>query len=241
MWITAAQRPLSDVPLAVWVLLFAVLAVQLSWANFRPQPVAEAADLPPPPDTAVLKLMSLGDHVAMSRFLSLWLQTFDNQPGVSIPFRELDYPRVTAWLERVLELDRSSYYPLLSASRVYAEVADPERQQIMLEFVANKFMEAPNERWQWLAHAVFIAKHRLEDLELALRYAEMLASHATADHVPHWARQMHIYTLEDMGELESAMVLLGGLIDSGAIDDPHELQFLQRRLEILQAELDEQK
>lgn len=240
MWLTAEQRPIKDVPSVVLWLLVIVIAVQVSWATVRPQPVAEAADLPVPPEAGLLRLMSLGEHVAMSRFVSLWLQAFDNQPGVSIPFRELDYHRVTAWLDRALQLDPASDYPLLSASRVYAEVTEPGRQRIMLEFVAEKFMEAPNERWPWLAHAVFVAKHRLKDLELALEYSEMLARYATAEHVPHWARQMHIYTLEDMGELESAMVLLGGLIDSGAIDDPHELQFLQRRLEMLQAELGEQ-
>jgi hypothetical protein len=240
MLIAGKQRSIMDVPMVVMVLLAVVLSLQIAWASLRPQPVAQAADLPPPPETALLRLPSLGDHVAMSRFLSLWLQAFDNQPGISIPFRELDYPRVVAWLDRILELDPGSDYPLLSASRVYAEVIDPGRQRIMLEFVADKFMQAPNDRWQWLAHAVFVAKHRLNDLELALRYAELLARHAMADDVPHWARQMHIYTLEDMGEIEAAMVLLGGLIDSGAISDPHELQFLQRRLEMLQAELDEQ-
>ena len=42
-----------------------------------------------------------------------------------------------------------------------------------------------------------------------------------------------------MGELESAKVLLGGLLDSGQITDPHERWFLSQRLAELEARLGE--
>ena len=41
---------------------------------------------------------------------------------------------------------------------------------------------------------------------------------------------MRIFVLEDMGELESAKVLLGGLLASGKIADRHERYFLTERL-----------
>jgi hypothetical protein len=77
---------------------------------------------------------------------------------------------------------------------------------------------------------VYVAKHRLNDTHLALRYARALARHADGPQVPHWAKQMVIFVLEDMGELESAKVLLGGLLASGKITDPHEQRFLSKRL-----------
>ena len=45
---------------------------------------------------------------------------------------------------------------------------------------------------------------------------------------------MHIFILEDIGELESAKILLGGLLASGEIKDERELHFLTERLEDLQ-------
>ena len=54
--------------------------------------------------------------------------------------------------------------------------------------------------------------------------------HATLPSVPHWAQQMHIFLREDMGEYETARVLLGGLLASGAVKDPHETRFLIERL-----------
>ncbi|MGH8615637.1 MAG: hypothetical protein ACREYF_27365, partial [Gammaproteobacteria bacterium] len=160
-----------------------------------------------------------------------WLQAFDNQPGISIPFRELDYRQVIGWLERVLRLDERTQYPLLAASRVYAEVPVPTKQRQMLEFVYQQFLSDPNRRWPWMAHAAFVAKHRLKDLPLALKYARALTNYATGAKVPHWVQQMQIFVLEDMGEVESAKVLLGGLIESGTITDPHELRFLEERLQ----------
>jgi hypothetical protein len=88
------------------------------------------------------------------------------------------------------------------------------------------------DRWRsprQLAHAVLIARHRLHDDKLALRYAQALALH-TGKQVPSWARQMHIFILEDMGEVENAKILLGGLLSSHTLTDPHEVIFLSRRL-----------
>jgi hypothetical protein len=41
---------------------------------------------------------------------------------------------------------------------------------------------------------------------------------------------MRIFILEDMGELDSATILLGGLLASGEINDAREIHFLTQRL-----------
>ncbi len=41
---------------------------------------------------------------------------------------------------------------------------------------------------------------------------------------------MTILVLEDMGELEAAQILIGGLVDGGEITDPNELKFLEDKL-----------
>lgn len=231
-----AVRPLTAVPAVLWWLLAAALAAQLAWHVARPGPQAQARDLPPPPAVAAARVMVLGEEALASRLVMLWLQAFDNQPGVSIPFRHLDYERVVAWLALALELDPDNDYPLLAASRLYAEVPDATRQRRMLEFVYHAFLRDPDGRWRWLAHATLLAKHRLGDLPLALRYARALTEHATGPGVPFWARDMTVAVLEDMGELEAARALVGGLLESGTIHDPRELSFLERKLEALAAD-----
>lgn len=232
-----AQRPLGALPRAVPLLLVTSLALQLAWGTLRAGPQAQMRDLPAAPPAAVLEIAALGEPGVLARLLMLWLQAFDDQPGMSVPFRALDYTRLEDWLARLLALDAGFQYPLLAATRVYGEVADPARQRRMIAFVRRAYAADPARRWPWLAHAVYLARHRLDDLDLALSLARELAAAPPGAPLPSWARQMHIFVLADMGELESAKVLLGGLLDSGEIDDPHERWFLSRRLDELERQL----
>jgi len=52
-----------------------------------------------------------------------------------------------------------------------------------------------------------------------------------------WAKQMQIFILEDLNELEAAKIMLGGLLESGRIRDPAEAQFLRQRLQELEARI----
>lgn len=216
------------------VILIVALALQFLVHWKTPPARARAIDLPALPSVLVLRAASLDEPIALSKALMLYLQAFDNQPGLSIPFRDLDYGRVAQWLTEIVALDPSSQYPLLSASRLYAEVPLPAKQRQMLAFVHGAFLQDPNRRWPWLAHAVLIAKHRLKDLPLASRYAADLREHARGEEVPHWAQQMEIFIREDMNEVESAKILLGGMLQSGRITDPKEWHFLSEKLKELE-------
>jgi hypothetical protein len=227
------QRQISRVPAAAIAVLVLALALQLFLGAAAPRPTASARALPPAPPVAQLRLAAFGEPIGAAQLLVLNLQAFDTQPGVSIPFRDLDYERLESWLGRILALDPASQYPLLLASQLYSQVPDETRQRRMLDFVYREFLRDPAHRWRWLAHASLIARHRLHDLPLALAYAQALAEHATGPTVPSWARQMRIFLLEDMGELQAARILLGGLLESGTVEDPAEIRFLTQRLNAL--------
>lgn len=228
------DRPVSDVPGSVKILLILALIAQLVWHSFQEPVVAEAKDLAPPLSTRTYVMSSLGEPIAAAKFLNLWLQAFDNQPGASISFHQLNYPRITNWLDTILDLDPDGHYPMLVAARVYGSIKDPEKQRIMTDYVFYKFNEDPNKYWRWLAHVIITAKHELKDNELALKYANALAEKATGDNVPYWARDMKIIVLEDMGEVEAAKILVGALIESGEITDPYELNFLTHKIAVLE-------
>lgn len=221
---------MSSVPRPVIILLALGMALQLALHAWQGGPEVRQQALPEAPPIQTLQLAGFGDPVALSKLLMLWLQGFDYQPGISIPFLQLDYDRLIGWLNRILSLDPQSIYPLLSAARIYSEVPDAIKKRQMLDFVYQKFLEAPDKRWPWMAHAVYVAKHRLKDKQLALHYARELRLRTRAGAVPDWARQMELFVLEDIGDVESARILLGGLIESGEITDQREIEFLLSRL-----------
>jgi hypothetical protein len=229
------ERPLRDVPVQIWSLLILTFVLQLFWHSQQPAIVARAEALPSPLPAQAYILSSLDEPLAMAKILNLWLQSYDKQPGISLSFRQLDYARLAAWLDLSLELDPKGRYPLLAAARVYGGVNDEKRKRFMMDYVYRKFAADPNRRWPWLAHAVIVARHELKDLPLALKYASALSEKASGKKVPYWARDMKIFLLEDMGEVESAKALIGGLLDSGEISDQHELAFLKERIQALEA------
>jgi hypothetical protein len=223
------ERPLAAVPAWLWMLLGASLVAQLAWQAALGPPRPAAAELPPPPSAQALRLASFGETEAAARLGMLYLQAFD--------MRELDYARLKSWLGSLIELDPRSQYPLFAASRIYAEHPDPARSRLMLEFVHQQFLLDPDRRWPWLAHCALLAKHRLKDLPLARRYAAAIDRHSSAADVPLWARQMEIFILEEMNELEAAKIMLGGMLASGAVRDPDEARFLKERLDELEARI----
>jgi hypothetical protein len=215
------------VPRALWALLAASLATQVAWQARQLSHAPEASELPPPPSVHALRLASFAEPEAAARLLALYVQSFDAGTGNSL----------VAWLRGILELDPRGQYPLFLAARVYAENPDPVRARLALDFVYQQFFADPNRRWPWLAHAALTAKHRLADLPLARRYASAVQRHATASDVPLWAKQMEVFILEDMNELDAARIMLGGMLESGMVHDPAELRFLRQRLQELEARI----
>ena len=232
--LSCERRP-GAVPAAVWLMLAAAFALQIGWQAWRPDPRAEARPLAPAPPLSALRVAALGDEAAFAKLLMLRLQAHDRQPGVSIPFMKLDYGRLAGWLDAIVDLDPRADAPLLAAARLYGSVPDPGRQRTMFELVHRRFLEDPERRWPWLAHAAVIAKHRLADPALALRYARAVTDHATGPRVPAWVRDMSALIAAETGELETARVLIGGLLHGGRVRDPREIRFLGARLAEIEA------
>ena len=231
------ERSLARVPMSAKLFLIAALFGQIGYQFNADRPRSGASDLPSAPSPAATSLASGGDPVPAGKALMLYLQAFDQRADNPIPYSALDYDRLIPWLDLILILDPEGQYPLHAASRLYAEVRNPDKQRKMLEFIFDRFHEDPNRRWPWLAHAAAIAKHELKDLPLARKYAAAIQANATSPNVPLWAQQMEAFILEDMDELETARVMIGGFVSSGQVKDRGELRFLEQRLHEIEMKL----
>ncbi|WP_338849182.1 hypothetical protein V8J88_09540 [Massilia sp. W12] len=236
----SANRPLHCVPWPVRLALPCLLALQCLWHANQAPPAARISALTPPPSYAMLRLASLGESAAFAKFQMLSLQAHDYQAGHSIPFSKLDYVALRGWLGAILDLDPPAQYPLLAAARLYAEAPGAQRARMMTEFVHQRFLEDPNRRWEAMAHAAVLARHRLHDMQLAHKYAKALREHARDPKVPAWVRQMEIFLLEDMNELQAARLLLGAVLANNEAKDPQEVHFLLQRLQEMERKLQAQ-
>ena len=224
------ERPFVVVPKHVAIIFVLAFATQIWVRASHPLPVPRAVDLPTPPGSNTLAIASFGDPIPLAKMLMLYLQAFDYQSGDRTPFQALDYGKLQAWLTQILRLDPNGQYPLMAASRLYADVPNETKKRQMLEFVYQEFFKDPGRRWRWLAQAAAVAKHELKDLPLARKYAAAIQQNATGEDVPLWAKQMEIFILEDMNELETARIMIGGYIEKGLVKSPGELRMLEQRL-----------
>ena len=230
------QRSARRVPKMVIGLLMLSLGIQIVWHQNAPAPSVQIQTLTKPPQLELLRIFSLGDPIVAAKILMLWLQAYDSQSGKIVSYQQLNYNTLQKWLTQILHLDPKSQYPLFAASYFYSMIGEPHKKRQMLEFVYQEFFIDPVTRWRWLAHAAILAKHRLKDLPLALKYAEAIAAHATSD-MPYWAQEMRLFILEDMGELERARLIIGGMLANGQITAPDEIKFLNEKLLTLEKQI----
>lgn len=180
---------------------------------------------PPPSDTA-LELLAFGDRELLFRWATLSLQNAGDGGGRVTPLTAYDYGSVVGWLERLDDLSpRSRVVPALAA-HYFGQTKDRDDLRRIVNFLARAVPRDPERRWQYLAHAVVIARHRLNDLPLALDLARRLAALPAGD-IPLWTRQMPAFVLEGMGETQAAREVMEAILSTHSNLPPEERAFMQ--------------
>ncbi len=183
--------------------------------------------------------LSMGSDKLLSYLLVLRLQLHDNQAGMHVRYDYIDYSVLVEWLSKINQLNPSSEYPMILASRVYSQTRDKSRLRLLLGFIDETFVKNPQIHWRRQAEASVIAKHQLGDLKLALTMAQKLSVQPDSIKMPQWARDMHFLLLGDLNEYETGIVIIQALLKEGGITDRDEIYFLQEKLLDFQQKLSE--
>ncbi len=237
-----AERPWSSLPVGLWLFLLLAVAVQISSRSmWRQTSDTEFRQIEAPLTAETYRALSLGSDRLWSYLLLIRLQLQDAQKGRFLSYRRLDYDRLAEWLLTLQQMNPDSDYAAFLASRVYGQIDDPARVRRMIEVVREIFRQDPQRYWRRMTEAVLLAKYRVKDLGLALELADEIYRQPEAIQMPRWARDMKLIVLDEMGEDEAAMRLIGSLLESGEITDADERRFLLDRLSKLQQELSESR
>ncbi|MDP9013429.1 MAG: hypothetical protein M3O41_12365 [Pseudomonadota bacterium] len=213
-----------------WVMLGLCLSANVLYQRLNPPAGYDIVELGPAPPATMVRLAALGESVFAGYLITIFVQNVDVPLGRATRLADLDRGTLIRWFDLTTELDPGSGSPLLLATRHYAETGTPTQRRMMLDWIYRRFEERPNQRWPWLVHAVFVARHVLHDNELAESYAAALRIRVTDPTVPTWVRQMDLLLHADLGEMEDARAILAGLVAAGQIHSPAELKFLESRL-----------
>jgi len=232
------ERPMRMLPrplLVGFALLLLLQAVNHQLGRERREAIYHP--LSRPFSAEVYRGMAMGSFRLFGYLLSLRLQLHDNQAGQHFRYSLMNYDLLLDWLKTLSDIDTDSEYPMLLASRIYTQTSNPERLRKILGFIERRFDDNPQLHWRRLAEASLIAKHKLHDLDLALRFADKLAKQPASVKMPHWARDFQFLLLAELNETESAIAIIQALLQSGSIKDPDEQRFLRGKLSDFQQKL----
>lgn len=194
--------------------LVAIVAHVLVWMHVR-HTQARWLNVPPVPSKAAASTFALGDRQFAYRTIGIMLQNLGDTGGRSTALDDYDAQALAQWFYLEDELDPRSHYVPFLAAYYYGAARDPKNLRPLIEYVKTIGHREGGERWRWLAHAVYIARWQMNDLDLALELAYELANLQHED-MPVWTRQMPAFILNAQGNKEEAEEVMMEILKSSA-------------------------
>lgn len=227
--INLALGALLALNLGLW---FASSDMQAKWAGVPPVPRQE---------TAVM--MALGDGQFSFRSGAITLQNLGDTGGRVTPLKEYSYAMLGQWFALLHLLDPASDHIPMAAAYYFGATPVKKDVRVVVDYLGRIGQNPYGEKWRWLAHAAYLARHKLDDLPLALDLAYKLSRMQVAGgELPLWARQMPAFILKEQGERDSARDLIEQMLATEKNLHPNEVNFmaayLTEQLGIPQAEVD---
>jgi len=214
---------------ALLVLLLAVVAQQALWWNTRilfPRGDVLAA----PPGVAEVDVLSLSDRQFFFRQRSMDLQVAGDLGGRVTPLTEYNYALLYRWWKLLDLVDSRSNYTVTLAGYFYSQTLNTEGVRYVIAYLREHTRLDPVRNWRWLAHAAWLARHKVKDTALALDVALELENLDVAD-IPIWTKQLRAFVLADIGDREAARDLIRAILGSDRNIPKEERFFMQRFLE----------
>jgi hypothetical protein len=226
-----AERPFNSLPRPLVACFLVVLGVQI-WMAQGALSAGELAykPLPDPNASSTYRVASMGSDRLLSYLLAIRLQLHDNQSGKHMRYEQLDYQKLTHWLDQITALNPHSEYPTMLASRVYSQTNDKQNMRLMIDFIQASFTRDPQLHWRRMTEATILAKHKLGDLSLALSLAEQLTTQPIDVVMPQWARDMQFILLGELNEFEAGIAMIVAMLESGSLENADERRFLKVKL-----------
>jgi hypothetical protein len=209
------------------IVLLAALLLHAALALHHRDLRADWPGVPPPPPAVVAPAMALGDPELYYRAAAFELQNTGDEGGRVTPLADYDYTRLGDWLDLLDQLDPIARYAPTLAAYYFGQTPDAADLRRIISYLSRVGARDPAHNWRWLTHAAYLARHRLEDMPLALTVARHLAGLTDRD-VPLWVRQMPAFVLAEVVEREAARDLMMTILATDTSLSPDEAALIRR-------------
>lgn len=220
-----------------------LLVLAFWWASS--DMTARWAGVPPVPTARSASLMTLGDAQLAYRSGALTLQALGDSGGRVVPLKDYDYHRLSEWFRVLNVLDPASDHVPMIAAYYFGASKVPSDIALIVDYLATIGDSPAGQKWRWLGHAAYLARHRMDNLDLALDLAYRLARIEPLDGqpLPIWARQMPVFVLGAKGDRAAAREMIEQMLATSENLHPNEVNFMKgylaEQLGVPQAEIEQ--
>lgn len=182
--------------------------------------------VPPPPPPEVARVLAFGDGQFLYRNATFALQNMGDEGGRVTPLKDYDYERLGRWFALLDEFDpKSNYLPVL-VGYYFSQSQNTEDVRVVVDYLTGIATRDPKRNWRWLAHAVYLARHRIGDMRLALDLAYRLAG-LDVSGLPIWTKQMPAFVLAEVGDKEAARDIMEVILKTDPNLSAEEVNFMR--------------
>jgi len=183
--------------------------------------------VPDVPSFTTIAILSLGDLQFYFRNLAFKIQNAGDSWGRFTALKDYNYEKLQAWFYLLDKLDRKSNFVPSLASYYYSQSQNVIDNKYIVKYLEDHAKKDIANKWWWMTQAVYLANHKLEDKELALRLSYYLTEIPKDVNVPFWVRQMPAFIHEDMGETGAAKKIIIDILTNFNKFTPGELNFME--------------
>ena len=200
--------------------VFVVLQLGFWWQSKDIKP--EMGIVPDVPGKQAVKALSFGDDEFFFRVLAFNLQNAGDTYGRFTSLRYYDMNKLYHWFNLLDELNSTSNMIPAMATYYFAQTQNTPDIRYIVDYLYTHSTRDIAHKWWWLVQSIYLAQHKLADMDLALKVSQPLVSEG----VPVWAQQMAAVVREKRGEMEDALAIMETIRDNVEDIPESDLRFM---------------
>ncbi|HEU5048346.1 MAG TPA: hypothetical protein VFT64_10955 [Rickettsiales bacterium] len=204
-------------------LLLVFFGLQVGFWGMTHNRLPEMDIVPDVPGRTAVKALSFGDEEFYFRLLALDIQNAGDTFGRFTELYKYDFQKLYAWFMLLESLNNQSDYMPFIASYYFSQTQYVPDVKYVIDYLYEYSSYRPEQKYWWLAQAVYLAQHKLKDNDLALKMAEPLEH---AYNAPYWVRQLPAFVHEKRGEMDDAYHIIEDIEKNSKNIPPAELRFM---------------
>ena len=203
----------------------------------------EIGIVPDVPGERTVKALSFGDEEVFFRLYALNIQNSGDTFGRFTALYKYDFKKLSAWFHLLDGLNKESNYLPAMATYYFSQTQNPTDVGYIVDYLDAYTLDRVKEKWWWVVQGVYLAQHKMDDLDRASKLAARLSG---VKGIPIWAQQTPAFIHEERGEFGDALKIIEDIMKNPEEYSQGELNFMKYfvderlgRLDSVKKELDE--